>query len=110
MARTNPSAPSTAIPTSRKGSSSNQMNGYNTSAARANGQHITNSRHHNKSFNIYKCTHLVATLFPEESMKNVLIALVAIILLAGSLAAQKQKKPAASAEPFRISNPDTMFQ
>jgi enamine deaminase RidA (YjgF/YER057c/UK114 family) len=43
-------------------------------------------------------------------MKNVLIALVAIILLAGSLAAQKQKKPAASAEPFRISNPDTMFQ
>jgi 2-iminobutanoate/2-iminopropanoate deaminase len=97
------------MPTSRKGSSSNQMNGYNTAAAKASGQHITNSRHHNKSFNIYKCTHLVVALFPEESMKNVLIALV-VILLAGSVAAQKQKKPTAPAEPFRISNPVTMFQ
>src|SRR3954471_2839430 len=47
---------------------------------------------------------------PEESMKNVLTGLVAVILLAGSLAAQKQKKSTAPAEPFRISNPDTMFQ
>jgi hypothetical protein len=36
----------------RKGSRSNQMNGYAISARRANGQQITNRMHHSRNVNM----------------------------------------------------------
>jgi hypothetical protein len=49
-ARTNPSAPSTAIPSNRNGKRKSQTIGYRTSAARASGQQSTTRMSHNKNF------------------------------------------------------------
>ena len=49
IAHTSPSAPSTAIPTIRNGSSNSHTSGYSTSAANASGQHSTSRMHHKRN-------------------------------------------------------------
>src|SRR5271155_3589067 len=59
IARTSSSAPSTAIPRSRKGISNSQTIGYNTSASKASGQQKISKKHQSKNFtmipSLYNC-------------------------------------------------------
>jgi len=48
--QTSPNAPSTAIPTTRNGSSNSHTKGYNTSATSARGQQKNNRTNHKRSF------------------------------------------------------------
>lgn len=52
MADTRESAPSTAMPTTRKGSSSSHTMGYRTIATSASGQQKNSSRHQRRNFSI----------------------------------------------------------
>src|SRR6266851_7292500 len=63
-AHTNASAPWTAIPTSRNGSSATHTNGKSTSAKRANGQHTTKRMHQRGKANIL----YLREEYPKSSM------------------------------------------
>jgi hypothetical protein len=52
IAQTKASAPWTAIPTSRNGSSKSHTKGYRINASRANGQHRIKRMHHSRNVNI----------------------------------------------------------
>jgi len=66
IARTSPSAPSTAMPTSLNGISRIQISGYTISASSASGQHSTNRMHQRRNFTLLVDTDCRSRRFQDD--------------------------------------------